>query len=190
MATRQLEQSWSTCHDGGIVVEVSETGIAVDDVIKAIKNAIKLAGISATDPDRDLRVTSLQLVLNTVATTTGGGGMDFRLPFLGMKLKAGGAVTKRDTHTIDITLMPPDRQHEIRDSAIEPVLLDAVETIRAVVARAIGGDDPFFLKASTVELNFAVTREGWITLGLNGEFNDELTHTIRMGIGLQDALPS
>lgn len=103
--------------------------VAIDEVVGAVKNAIKLARISATDAGRDLRIVSLQLTLNTVATFTVGGGLDFRVPFIGMKLSVGGTIAKRDTHTIDITLIPPDLQHEVRDSAVETVLLDAIETI-------------------------------------------------------------
>src|ERR1700722_4199694 len=99
-------------------MEVSDTGVAVDEVVDAVKNAIKLAGISAADSGRDLQVSSIQLILHTVATIKTGGGVDFRVPFIGMKLSLGGAVTRRDTHTIDITLTPPELQHEIRDSPV------------------------------------------------------------------------
>ncbi len=163
-------------------MEVSDTGVAVDEVVDAVKNAIKLAGISAADTGRDLQVASIQLILNTVASFSAGGGVDFRVPFIGMKLSLGATVTRRDTHTIDITLAPPDLKHEVRDSPVEIVLLDAIETIRAVVARAVGGDDPFLLNAGTVELCFAITRDGTVTLGFKGEFSNEVTHTLRIGI--------
>lgn len=108
--------------------------------------------------------------------------MEFRVPFLGMKLSMGGSVTRRDTHTIDITLVPPDLQHEVRDSAVETAFLDAIETIRAVMTRARSGDDPFLLKGGTVELCFAVTKAGSITLGFNGEFSNEVSHTLRISV--------
>jgi len=79
-------------------MEVSENGAAVDDVIGAVKDAIKIAGISSSNDNRDLRVTSVRLLLNTVASRTAGGGVDFRIPFLGMTLKIGGSLTTRDTH--------------------------------------------------------------------------------------------
>jgi hypothetical protein len=163
-------------------MDVTETGVAVSDVIDAVKNAVKLAGISAADPGRDLRVASMQLTLNTVATVTAGGGLDFRVPFVGMKLSIGTAVTRRDTHTVDMTLVPPDLRHAVRDSAVETVLLEAIQTIRAAVARGAGGDDPFVLKAGTVELRFAITRDGSVTLGFNGEFSSEVAHTLRLSV--------
>jgi hypothetical protein len=164
-------------------MEVSDAGVAVNEVIDTVKNAIRLASISATDPGRDLRATSIELILNTVATTSAGGGVDFRVPFLGMKMSLGSAVTRRDTHSIDITLVPPDFKYHVRDFAMATVLLDAIETIRAVVAQAAGGDDPFVLKSSRIELSFAVTADGSITLGFNGEFSNEVTHTLRVDIG-------
>lgn len=168
-------------------MKVSSNGVAIDELVAAVKNAIRMAGISSTDPDRDLRVASIQLTLNVVATVGAGGGLDFRVPFLGMKFKIGGSVTRLDTHTIDITLVPPDlsERHEIRDQPIETVLVKAIETIRRVIWRAAGGDDPFILKASTVAICFAITEDGSITLGFNGELKNEVAQTLR--ISLQDS---
>jgi hypothetical protein len=168
-------------------MKVSSNGVAIDELVTAVKNAISMAGISSTDADRDLRIASIQLILNVVATAGAGGGLDFRVPFLGMKFKIGGSVTRLDTHTIDIMLVPPDlsERHEIRDQPIETVLVKAIETIRRVIWRAAGGDDPFVLKTSTVALCFAITEDGSITLGFNGELKNEVTQTLR--ISLQDS---
>jgi hypothetical protein len=165
-------------------MNVSDNGVAIDEVVTAVQNAISLAGMSSIDSSRDLRVASIQLTIHAVATASAGGGLDFRVPFLGMKLKIGGTVTRRDTHTIDLTLVPPDigEQHEIRDQPIEAVLVEAVQTIRAVMSRAAGGDDPFVLKTGTVDICFAVTEDGSITLGFNGELKNEVAHTLRMSL--------
>jgi hypothetical protein len=167
-------------------MEVTEDGASIDDVVEAVKEAIKIAGISRTNNDRDLRVDSVQLILKTIASETAGGGVDFRIPFLGMNLKVGSSVTTQDTHALDITLVPPDGRPrpELRDADVAAVLADSVNTIRTIVAEAAGGDDPFELKTSSVELNFAVTRNGSITLGFNGELNGQVSHTLRVGIAL------
>jgi|SRR5271154_715407 len=165
-------------------MQVSDTGVAIDDVVGAVKDAITAAGISAADDDRDLRVTAIQLTLNAVATTTAGGGLDFRIPFIGMHLSMGVTVTKSDTHAIDIMLVPQDLlTYPVRDYPVETVLLDAIETIRTIMAGAAGGNDPFLLQAGTVTLAFAVTSDGTITLGFNGEFKNEITHTLRVTLG-------
>lgn len=165
-------------------MKVSDAGIPVEDLVTAVKDAIRLANISNTDCDRDLRVASVQLTLHAVATLAGGGGIDFRVPFVGMKLKVGGSVTQNDTHTIKINLKAQDigETHEIRDMEIEEILVGAIETIRTVIAHAAGGDDPFLLKDGAVDLSFAVTREGDITFGFNGEFKNEISHTLRVSL--------
>lgn len=173
-------------------MDVPDGGVPVEDVVGAVKNAIRTAGISAASGDRDLRVTEIRLSLRTVAALTVGGGVDFRVPFLGMRLTAGRAITRRDTHTIDIVMEPPDLsgRHEIRDGDVEGVLLDAIETVRAVLVTAADGDDPFLLRESTVELSFAIAADGSITLGFNGEFTNEIAHTLRIRIGPGGSQPA
>lgn len=164
-------------------MKVAEDGVPVSDVIAAVKQAIKTASLSSTDTDRDLRVSSVRLILQAVATRSLGGGVNFRVPFIGMELKFGTKLTKRDTHEIDISLKPEPGEHpELRDGPLELVLVDAIETIRATVASAALGDDPFVLKDSTVKLSFAVTAEGSISIGVDGSLSDELTHTLILGL--------
>ena len=166
-------------------MRVSDTGVAIDDVVVAVKDAITSAGISATDNDRDLRVTAIQLTLNAVATATAGGGLDFRIPFIGMHLAMGATVTKSDTHTIDITLVPQDLlTYAVRDYPVETVLLDAIGTIRTIMSGAAGGNDPFLLQEGSVTLAFAITQDGTITLGFNGELKNEITQTLQLTLGL------
>jgi hypothetical protein len=166
-------------------MDVTANGIAVSDVVAAVKDAITSAGISAADSGRDLRVTGIQLTLNAIATTAAGGGLDFRIPFIGMHLSMGATVTKSDTHTIDITLVPQDLlTYAVRDYPVETVLLDAIGTIRTIMAGAAGGNDPFLLQEGTVTLVFAVTKDGTITLGFNSEFKNEITHTLVLTLAL------
>lgn len=165
-------------------MEVTDTGVPVDSLIDAVKAAIVEAGISAADTGRALRVVSVQLVLTMLATTTAGAKFEFKIPFIGMPLTLGRAVTRSDTHTIDLTLVPPDLApgHEIRDGDVDVVLVEAIETVTAAVERAAGGQDPFLLKESTVELTFAVTSAGRISLGLDAEAKDEITHKLKIAL--------
>jgi hypothetical protein len=159
-------------------------GVPVDELILVIKNAIKRANLSSVNKDRDLQVTAVFLKLNTIATVSAGGGLDFRIPVLGMKLKIGGSVTRQDTHVMEMTLIPDavGRTHEIRDGGAEAVLVEAIEMLRTVIARAAEGDDPFILKDSSVELAFAVSEDGTISLGVEGELRNEITHTMRLSL--------
>jgi hypothetical protein len=148
------------------------------------KDSIRRAGISRTSTASDLRVASVQLILRVIASETAGGRLDFRVPFIGMRLRLGATVTTKDTHTIDITLTPPkDRlTRQVRGGDVEEVLVNAIETIRDVMAGAAEGDDPWVLSTSTIDISFAITETGSISLGVEGELASELTHTLRLGL--------
>jgi hypothetical protein len=165
-------------------VQVTGDGVPVEELIDTIKRAIKTVNLSSTDVDRDLRVASVRLTLHTVATRSLGGGLEFRIPFIGMPVKLGGKLTTQDTHTIQISLVPPDLadRPQLRDGDIESVFVDAVSTVRAAVASAATGDDPFTLTESSVDISFAVTADGAISLGVDGGLTDEVTHTLTLGL--------
>jgi Trypsin-co-occurring domain 2 len=165
-------------------VNVTDAGVPVPDVIEAVKRAIKRANVSATDQERDLRVVSVGLVLHTIATRSSGGGLNFRVPFIGMDVQFGAKLTTRDTHEIEINLTPPQEAGgpEVRDGGFDDVLVEAIDTIRAAVGSAAGGDDPFVLNDSTITISFAVTAEGSISIGVNGSLGNELTHTLTLAL--------
>lgn len=169
-------------------MKVTAEGVPVDSLISAVKDSIRRAGVSRATPDRDLRVASVRLILEVVASKMAGGGVDFRVPFIGMKLRVGAKVTKKDTHTINIALVPPpDRAtRQVRGGDVEDVLVNAIATIRGVVAKAAEGDDPWILSDSTIDVSFAITQSGTISLGADGELAGELTHTLRLGLAPPD----
>jgi hypothetical protein len=156
----------------------------VQDVIAAVKLAIKEANISATDEGRDLRVDSVKLILHALATRTVGGGLNFTVPFIGMPVRLGSKVTRSDTHEIEINLIPPgqDAEHEVREASLDLALVDAIETVRAVVASTADGDDPFALSDAKITLSFALTADGDISLGIDGSMTDEVTHTLVLAL--------
>jgi hypothetical protein len=164
-------------------MQVTETGVPVASLIDAVKTAIAAARISNIDSDRPMRVSEIQLTLNAMATNTSGAKLEFKIPFIGMNLSMGTSVTSTDTHEISITMVPPDLAtpgYEIRGADVDQVIADAVETIATVTAHAAGGNDPFLLNDSTIELAFAVTSDGRISLGATGEFKDEVTHKLKV----------
>jgi hypothetical protein len=163
-------------------MKVTDEGVPVGTLISVIKDSIKQAGVSRTSQARDLQVASVQLILDVVASKTVGGRLEFCVPFIGMKLSLGTKVTKKDTHTIDITLVPPEERdvRQVRGGDVEEVLVNAIATIRDVMTRAAEGDDPWVLSAGTIDIVFAITQTGTITLGVDGELANELTHTLRL----------
>jgi Trypsin-co-occurring domain 2 len=165
-------------------LKVTDEGVPVDSLISAVKDSIRRAGVSRTSAAGDLRVASVQLILEVVASKMAGGGLDFRVPFIGMKLRLGAKVTKKDTHTVDIKLVPPPERatRQVRGGDVEEALVNAIATIRKVVAKAAEGDDPWILSASTIDISFAITQTGTISLGADGELTGELTQTLRLGL--------
>lgn len=164
-------------------MKVTDEGVPVIALISVVKDSIKQAGVSRTSQDRDLQVASVQLILDVVASKTAGGRLEFCVPFIGMKLSLGAKVTKKDTHVIDITLVPPEeRDRQVRGGEVEDVLVSAIATIRDVMTKAAEGDDPWLLSAGTIDISFAITRTGTITLGAEGELANELTQTLRLGL--------
>jgi Trypsin-co-occurring domain 2 len=166
-------------------MKVTDEGVPVNSLIRMVKDSVRRAGVSRASDARDLQVTSVQLILRVVVSKTVGGSLDFRVPFIGMKLSAGTKVTRHDTHTIDMTLTPPVQQaaREVRGSDIEDALVDAITTIRETMAGAAEGDDPWILTTGTVDLSFAITATGTISLGVDGELGSEVTQTLRLAIG-------
>ncbi|MFF8476106.1 trypco2 family protein [Streptomyces sp. NPDC015414] len=163
---------------------MTDDGVPVEDLVTAVKRAVTESNMSATTAGRDLRVTSVRLTLHALATATAGGSLNFRLPFIGMKLRIGRTVSRRDTHAIEMTLVPPDlaHQHELRHGTVDTVLVDAIAMIRRVTASAQTGDDPFHLQEGTVRLEFAITADGSVSLGLDGAQHGEVTHTLLVTI--------
>lgn len=163
-------------------MKVTDAGVPVDTLIGVVKDSVKEAGVSAATLARDLKVASVRLILEVVASKETGTTLDFRVPFIGMKLRTGAKVTKKDTHTIDISLVPPEDKdaRQVRGDDVEQVLVNAIGTIRQVMARAAAGDDPWVLSASTIDISFAITQTGTISLGVDGSLSSELTHTLRL----------
>ncbi len=83
-----------------------------------------------------------------------------------------------------MTLVPPEERltRQVRSGGVEDVLVNAIGTIRDVMAKAAEGDDPWVLSMSIIDISFAITETGTISLGFDGELASELTHTLRLGL--------
>jgi Trypsin-co-occurring domain 2 len=165
-------------------MKVSDEGVPVDTLVSVVKESIRQAGVSRTSQTADLRVGSVQLILEVVASKAAGGAVNFTVPFIGMKLSAGAKVTMKNTHTIDISLVPPEERagRQVRGGDVEDALVNAIATIRNVMASAAEGDDPWVLSTGKVDISFAITRTGTVSLGVDGELTGEVTHTLSLGL--------
>jgi len=110
--------------------------------------------------------------------------LNFHVPFIGTEFAVGASRTQRDTHTIDITLVPPVQpspgaaRGDIRD-----VLVEAIRRVRQTVASASEGEDPWHLSTARVDISFGVTREGTISVTAEGGMTGETTNTLRLSLG-------
>lgn len=157
-------------------------GMPVDTLIWMVKEAVTESGVSRLSKTQDLRVASVHITLRVLATKSGGTEVSIRVPFIGTKFGAAGKVTKQDTQTIDITLVPPPqpKRRGVRGLPIDKVLVDAIATIRDTMASAATGNDPWELSQSTVSISFGVTKTGTISLGVDGERSTDVMHTLRL----------
>ncbi len=172
-------------------MKVTDTGIPVEALIDTVKEAVKRAGVSRSSSHDDLRIESVQIVLHAFASKAVGGTLDFRIPFIGMRLRTGTSVTGQNTHRIDMTLKPPDRRtRTVRGGNVEDALVDAIVTIRAAMTHAAAGEDPWDLSAGTVDITFGVTRAGSISIGADGELANEVTHTLRLRLAPPQLTPA
>lgn len=165
-------------------MKVTDEGVPVEALVGVVQESIKEAGVSRKSPTTNLRVGSAQLILEVVASKAAGGKWNFQVPFIGMKLSAGAKVTKKNTLTIDMTLVPPEDRpgRQVRSGDVETVLVNAIATILDVMASTAVGDDLWALPTSKVDISFAITRTGSISLGVDSELTDEVTHTLRLGL--------
>ena len=148
-------------------MNVTEDGVPIQELIETIKQAIKTANISSIDLDRDLRVGSVQLTLNVVAIHSLGGGLDFRIPFIGMQVKVGSKLTKKDTHRIDISMVPPDFVRDMLPPDTEFTAFGASRSAFPMVAQAylagghvrVGLEDAVYLSRGVLAETNAVMVE-------------------------------
>ena len=161
-------------------MKVTDSGVPVATLITAVKKAVKQSGISQSSAPQDLQVKSVRLVLRALASKTAGGSLDFRIPFIGMKVRTGAKVTVRDTQAITITLVPPAKPGRAVRGDVEQTLVDAITTIRRTMAEAAAGDDPWVLSDSVIDIDFGITRTGSISIGADGELSGEVTQTLSL----------
>ncbi len=162
----------------------SET-VDVDELIAAIKRGVSDAGLSIETRDRDLRITTIRLKLEVVAESSQGGSLRFRLPIIGFEGRAGAQVTSRSVHTIALALEPQDKSARSGVRAgdnVATAIVDAVKTVRQTMRLAQGGADPWLLRSGKVDIQFGVTAEGSISLGLDSTRSSQHANTLTIEI--------
>jgi hypothetical protein len=159
-------------------MRLDNDGLAVEDLVTAVRRAAAVAGTG-----EDLVITGLELTLHAVAKREYGSKLEFRIPVIGMPVSFGSRVSRQDTHRIKVNLAPAAVVHEVRGGEVEESLVQAISTIRAVVAAGAAGPDAFEHRSSEVELSFAVTDSGSIALVGTADLAGEVTHTLKLALG-------
>ena len=135
--------------------------------------------MSPLSETQDLRVASVTITLEVLATKSAGTEISLRVPFIGTEFGVGGEVTKRDTQKIDMTLVPSaPKPHGVRGLPVDRALVDAIATVRDTMASAATGPHPWALSESTVSIAFGVTREGTISVGVAGERSTDVVSDV------------
>ncbi len=168
----------------GISVCNGNVGLPVNNLITAVKEALVEAGVSQANHSSKLRVASVQIVLDLVATASGGGGLKLCVPFIGTELSVKAKRSTRDVHAIDVTLVPPEPSASLPARAgkekMKEALVQAIKSVRQAVTAAARGSDPWVLSEGIVEISFGVTKEGNISLAGEGELASDVTQKLRL----------
>lgn len=138
-------------------------------VIKAVKQAIDAANRNCPDPGSKLRVGTARLSLKVVAIRAPDGAMSIRVPSADLAVKDSRLLT----HTVDISLVPPD---DAGGEGFTSALVEAINAIRTAVAIP----DQFLLNGCDVSFSFAVGKDGAVLLGGNGDLGAATTHTLAL----------
>jgi hypothetical protein len=156
----------------------------VGQLIRDVKAALVEAGFSSTSVARVAQVASVQLVLDLVAEKSGGGGVNFCVPFIGTRLSLKAKRSNRDVHSIDLTIVPPSQPDDgyVLGGNMQDALVHALGSVRQALTAAAGGQDPWVLSAGTVEISFGVTSTGSISLIGEGDLSDEVTQKLRLAL--------
>ncbi len=160
----------------------ADDGMPVETLVWLLKEAVRESGVSRLSKDQDLRVASIQITLEVLATKSRGADVSVTVPFIGAEVGGGAKLTNKDTETIDMTLTPlaHPKPRGVRGLAMDKVLVNAIRTIRDTMASAATGNDPWELQQGTVSLSFGVTKTGSISLGVAGERSSDMMQTLRL----------
>lgn len=176
--------------EGGHVtneVEQAEDVKPIEDIIDRVKAAIRAANIG--HGGESLAVTALELTLRVCKVRVAGGAVEWKVPIIGLTFKGGAKLTQEDVDTLTVKLVPPPpdveeaREGLLTGKRIEEELAHAIANIRRAIMRAAQGEPVFELGDASVEIEFAVTKEGTLSLIAAPEAKNEVTHTMKLSLG-------
>lgn len=162
-------------------MEVASDSVAIRNLVDVIKSSICEVQGAAEPRSGELVAASAELTLHVMMDTTVGGKVDLRVPVIGAHLRIGGRRARHRMHTVNVTLVPEHYGRSRHDhGAGDPELVMALSAIRDLMDSTGTGGHSWSVAGGTVQVSFAVTDEGSISVGLNSERSDEHVHTLQL----------
>jgi hypothetical protein len=162
-------------------VEVSSESVAIRNLVEVIKSSICEAQGAEEPRPGELVVSSAELNLQVMMDTTVGGKVDVRVPVIGAHLRIGGRRIRHRMHTVHVVMVPEHygrAQHDHGPGDQE--LVSALHAIKDLMEPGSPGGHSWSVATSTVQVSFAVTEEGSISVGLNSDRSDEHVHSLQL----------
>jgi len=149
-----------------------------EDLIAQMKRAVSIVADEAIGTKGSAIIESIELELEGVATTEGGG--DFKFKILGKELGLGASYSKEKLQKISISLVPEEEIRTFGSEDVSQLLVKALRMIRDSVAFAASQPPKYQLGEATAELSFEVTKDGSINFFAEGSRESVATQTVRI----------
>lgn len=164
----------------------ARTSFDVEDVIQKVKIAVTKANVVGREA-RDAIVASITLNLQVVQELKAGGEVRWTVPVIGLELGAAASTDRSATSAIEINLIAPPPEAAIAQGLLPEIdvvrdLEQAIKVIRRGIVAGATGDPPFVLGAASVELAFAVTVGGGISLVATADRSKSTTNTLKLNL--------
>lgn len=163
-------------------MEVSSESVAIRNLVEVVKASICEVQGNADPRPGELAVAVAELNLQVMMDTTHGGTVDLRVPVIGARLRIGGRRVRHRMHTVHLTLVPEHNGRTRHDHGSgDEELVMALRAIRELMdPDTTRGGHSWSISGGTVQVSFAVTEEGSISVGLNSERSDEHVHSLQL----------
>lgn len=162
-------------------MEVSNESVTIRTLVDVVKASICEVQGSGEPRPGELVAVSAELDLRVMMDTAAGGRVDVRVPVIGAHLRIGGQRKRHRMHTVRVQLVPERYGRARHDhGAGDEELVEALRAVRNLMDRAGDGGHSWSVSAGTVEVSFAITEQGSISVGLNSDHRDEHVHSLQL----------
>ncbi|WP_042425411.1 trypco2 family protein [Streptacidiphilus anmyonensis] len=162
-------------------MEVSSESVTVRSLVDTVQASIcQVQGAEKPRPGA-LVVTSAEVELHVVMDAALGGGLDVRVPVIGAHLRIGGRRVRHRMHTVRVALLPGSgASGGLAHGAGDEELVLALRAVRDLMDPNPQAAHAWSVSDGTVQVSFAVTEQGSISVGLDSDRSDEHVHSLRL----------